>query len=199
MIRRDRDKLLKSLGGIKGMNKLPGMVFVVDPAQGAHRRRRGAQARAPGGRRHRHQLRPRRHRPRHPGATTTPSAPSSCSPAASPTRAIIGTKIYKERARHPRGQRRRWQDERVIHVSSGGDGPRVEMSLGRPDVRRSPRPRPRRISPPDHHARRPLPATRVPYDRLLRRASRAPFSYGTRRRGPLPHSGDSSWLKSPPR
>jgi small subunit ribosomal protein S2 len=31
MIRRDRDKLLKSLGGIKGMSKLPGMLFVIDP------------------------------------------------------------------------------------------------------------------------------------------------------------------------
>ena len=31
MIKRDRDKLLKSLGGIKGMSKLPGMLFVIDP------------------------------------------------------------------------------------------------------------------------------------------------------------------------
>src|SRR3954465_7630870 len=31
MIRRDREKLLKSLGGIKTMNKLPGMLFVIDP------------------------------------------------------------------------------------------------------------------------------------------------------------------------
>jgi small subunit ribosomal protein S2 len=32
-VRRDREKLLKSLGGIKGMTKLPGMVFVIDPAK----------------------------------------------------------------------------------------------------------------------------------------------------------------------
>ena len=31
MIKRDRDKLMKSLGGIKGMSKLPGMLFVIDP------------------------------------------------------------------------------------------------------------------------------------------------------------------------
>ena len=31
MIRRDRDKLMKSLGGIKGLSKLPGMLFVIDP------------------------------------------------------------------------------------------------------------------------------------------------------------------------
>jgi small subunit ribosomal protein S2 len=43
--------------------------------------------------------------------------------------AIIGTKVYKETARH-RGQEREEPGERVIHVSSGGDGPRVEMSTG---------------------------------------------------------------------
>ena len=31
MIKRERDKLMKSLGGIKGMSKLPGMLFVIDP------------------------------------------------------------------------------------------------------------------------------------------------------------------------
>src|SRR5947199_84859 len=31
MIKRDRDKLMKSLGGIKAMSKLPGMLFVIDP------------------------------------------------------------------------------------------------------------------------------------------------------------------------
>jgi small subunit ribosomal protein S2 len=30
-IRRERDKLLRSLGGIKGMSKLPGALFVIDP------------------------------------------------------------------------------------------------------------------------------------------------------------------------
>src|SRR5262245_38872772 len=31
MLRREKDKLMKSLGGIKGMAKLPGAMFVVDP------------------------------------------------------------------------------------------------------------------------------------------------------------------------
>ena len=31
LIRRERDKLLRSLGGIKGMTKLPGALFVIDP------------------------------------------------------------------------------------------------------------------------------------------------------------------------
>jgi small subunit ribosomal protein S2 len=41
---------------------------------------------------------------------------------------VIGTKVYKERA-HTRGAKDD-QDERVIHVSSGGDGPRVEIASG---------------------------------------------------------------------
>jgi small subunit ribosomal protein S2 len=43
--------------------------------------------------------------------------------------AILGAKIWKETARS-RGQEREEPGERVIHVSSGGDGPRVEMSTG---------------------------------------------------------------------
>ena len=43
--------------------------------------------------------------------------------------AILGSKIWKETAR-TRGQEREETGERVIHVSSGGDGPRVEMSTG---------------------------------------------------------------------
>jgi small subunit ribosomal protein S2 len=43
--------------------------------------------------------------------------------------AIIGTKVWKETARH-RGAKEEQEGERVIHVSSGGDGPRVEISTG---------------------------------------------------------------------
>ena len=32
-IRREREKLMKSLGGIKGMSKLPGAMFVIDPSK----------------------------------------------------------------------------------------------------------------------------------------------------------------------
>jgi small subunit ribosomal protein S2 len=41
---------------------------------------------------------------------------------------VIGSKIYKERA-HTRGAKEE-DVERVIHVSSGGDGPRVEIAMG---------------------------------------------------------------------
>ena len=44
--------------------------------------------------------------------------------------AILGAKVYKENARTRGQQEREDQSERVIHVSSGGDGPRVEMSTG---------------------------------------------------------------------
>ena len=43
---------------------------------------------------------------------------------------ILGQKVWKETAR-TRGAREEDPGERVIHVSSGGDGPRVEMSTGR--------------------------------------------------------------------
>ena len=43
---------------------------------------------------------------------------------------VAMAKVYKETAR-TRGQREQEDvGERVIHVSSGGDGPRVEMSTG---------------------------------------------------------------------
>jgi small subunit ribosomal protein S2 len=42
--------------------------------------------------------------------------------------AVIGTKLFKERA-HTRGVKDEGE-ERVIHVTSGGDGPRVEMATG---------------------------------------------------------------------
>jgi hypothetical protein len=42
---------------------------------------------------------------------------------------VIGGKVWKETARH-RGEQREETGEKIIHVSSGGDGPRVEMSTG---------------------------------------------------------------------
>ena len=61
-IRRERDKLMASLGGIKNMRKLPDALFVVDPEEGGDRGQGGQQARHSGRRRRRHQLRSRRHR-----------------------------------------------------------------------------------------------------------------------------------------
>jgi len=58
MMRREKDKLEKTLGGIRDMQRVPSALWIVE--QGAHRGRRGAQARPPGHRDPRQQLRPRR-------------------------------------------------------------------------------------------------------------------------------------------
>ena len=52
----EREKLLKNLGGIREMKKLPGALFIVE---GAHRRGRGPQPGHPDRGHRRHQLRPR--------------------------------------------------------------------------------------------------------------------------------------------
>jgi small subunit ribosomal protein S2 len=126
-VRRDRAKLMKSLGGIKGMNKLPGMVFVIDPAKEHIAVDEARKLEIPVV-----------------GVTDTNCDPDMMDYVIpgndDAIRAIklftgriadacvIGTKVYKERA-HTRGAKDE-QDERVIHVSSGGDGPRVEISSG---------------------------------------------------------------------
>jgi small subunit ribosomal protein S2 len=126
-VRRDRAKLMKSLGGIKGMNKLPGMVFVIDPAKEHIAVDEARKLEIPVV-----------------GVTDTNCDPDMMDYVIpgndDAIRAIklftgriadacvIGTKVYKERA-HTRGAKDD-QDERVIHVSSGGDGPRVEIASG---------------------------------------------------------------------
>jgi len=129
MIRRDRDKLLKSLGGIKGMSKLPGMLFVIDPHKEHIAVDEARKLEIP----------------------VVAITDTNCDPdqidyvipgnddairaiklfaSKIADAAIIGNKVYKETAR-TRGQEREGEvGERVIHVSSGGDGPRVEMSTG---------------------------------------------------------------------
>ncbi len=128
MIRRDRDKLLKSLGGIKGMAKLPGMLFVIDPHKEHIAVDEARKLEIP----------------------VVAITDTNCDPdqidyvipgnddairaiklfaGRIADAAVLGTKIYKETAR-TRGQERQDEGERVIHVSSGGDGPRVEMSTG---------------------------------------------------------------------
>jgi len=128
MIRRDRDKLLKSLGGIKGLSKLPGMLFVIDPHKEHIAVDEARKLEIP----------------------VVAITDTNCDPdqidyvipgnddairaiklfaAKIGDAAILGTKIWKETARS-RGQEREETGERVIHVSSGGDGPRVEMSTG---------------------------------------------------------------------
>ncbi|KAB2896558.1 MAG: 30S ribosomal protein S2 [Kofleriaceae bacterium] len=126
-VRRDRAKLMKSLGGIKGMNKLPGMVFVVDPAKEHIAVDEARKLEIPVV-----------------GVTDTNCDPDMMDyvipgnddairaiklfTARIADACVIGTKVYKERA-HTRGAKEE-QDERVIHVSSGGDGPRVEIASG---------------------------------------------------------------------
>ncbi|HEX3480386.1 MAG TPA: 30S ribosomal protein S2 [Kofleriaceae bacterium] len=128
MIKRDRDKLMKSLGGIKGMSKLPGMLFVIDPHKEHIAVDEARKLEIP----------------------VVAITDTNCDPdqidyvipgnddairaiklfaAKIADAAILGTKIWKETARN-RGQEREETGERVIHVSSGGDGPRVEMSTG---------------------------------------------------------------------
>ncbi len=127
MIRRDRDKLLKSLGGIKGMSKLPGMLFVIDPHKEHIAVDEARKLEIP----------------------VVAITDTNCDPdvidyvipgnddairaiklftGAIADACILGSKVFKERA-HTRGAREE-EGERVIHVSSGGDGPRVEMSTG---------------------------------------------------------------------
>ena len=127
MIRRDRDKLLKSLGGIKGMSKLPGMLFVIDPHKEHIAVDEARKLEIP-----------------IVGITDTNCDPDKIDyvipgnddairaiklfAGRIADAAVIGTKIYKERA-HTRGAKDD-NEERVIHVSSGGDGPRVEIAIG---------------------------------------------------------------------
>jgi small subunit ribosomal protein S2 len=126
MIRREREKLLKSLGGIKEMNRLPGAMFVVDP-----NKEHIAVAEA-----------------RKLGIPVVAVTDTNCDPdkvdyvipgnddairavklfaSRIADAAIIGGKLFKERGA---GKERVEQDmrEQVIHVTSGGDGPRVEIA-----------------------------------------------------------------------
>jgi small subunit ribosomal protein S2 len=128
MIKRDRDKLMKSLGGIKGLSKVPGMLFVIDPHKEHIAVDEARKLEIP----------------------VVAITDTNCDPdqidyvipgnddairaiklfaSKIADAAILGNKIYKETAR-TRGQEREDTGERVIHVSSGGDGPRVEMSTG---------------------------------------------------------------------
>jgi len=139
-VRRDRAKLMKSLGGIKAMTKLPGMVFVIDPGKEHIAINEARKLEIP----------------------IVAVTDTNCDPdvidhvipgnddairaiklftSRIADACIIGGKIHKERA-HTRGARD--EDERVIHVTSGGDGPRVEMASGSrmydPEASASPEP-----------------------------------------------------------
>ena len=127
MIKRDRDKLMKSLGGIKGLSKVPGMLFVIDPHKEHIAIDEARKLEIP----------------------VVAITDTNCNPdvidhvipgnddairaiklfsSRIADAAIIGGKLYKERA-HTRGVKDEGE-ERVIHVTSGGDGPRVEIATG---------------------------------------------------------------------
>src|SRR5437868_4421941 len=127
-INRERERLEKYLGGIKQMTSLPALMFVVDP----------------------HQEKIAVDEARKLGIPIVAITDTNCDPdqidyvipgnddairsiklfaAKIADAAILGAKVWKENAR-TRGQEREETGERVIHVSSGGDGPRVEMSTG---------------------------------------------------------------------
>jgi small subunit ribosomal protein S2 len=129
MIRRDRDKLLKSLGGIKGMTKLPGMMFVIDPHKEHIAVDEARKLEIP----------------------VVAITDTNCDPdqidyvipgnddairaiklfaSKIADAAILGNKVHKENARTRGAKEAEEPGERIIHVSSGGDGPRVEMSTG---------------------------------------------------------------------
>jgi ribosomal protein S2 len=83
---RELDKLNKSLGGIKDMDRAAGCHVRGRRRLSQDRGDRGQEAQHPDHRRGRHQPLARRHRLRDPGQTTTRAAPSGCTRAAWPTR-----------------------------------------------------------------------------------------------------------------
>jgi small subunit ribosomal protein S2 len=128
MLRREKEKLLKSLGGIKGMGKLPGAMFVVDPNKEHIAVEEAKTLEIP----------------------VVAVTDTNCDPdmidhvipgnddAIRAVRlfagriadaCLIGQKLYKERG-HGRRNEEGEERERVIHVSSGGDGPQVEITKG---------------------------------------------------------------------
>jgi small subunit ribosomal protein S2 len=128
MIKRDRDKLMKSLGGIKGLSKVPGMLFVIDPHKEHIAVDEARKLEIPVVAITDTNCDPDRIDYVIPGNDDAIRAIKLFASKIADA-AIMGSKIWKETAR-TRGQEREETGERVIHVSSGGDGPRVEMSTG---------------------------------------------------------------------
>jgi len=125
-IRRERENLMKSLGGIKQMSKLPGMLFVIDPHKEHIAVDEARKLEIP----------------------VVAITDTNCDPdlidyvipgnddairaiklfaGKIADAAILGTKLQRERGAGRR-QEEPEDKERVIHVASGGDGPRVEVA-----------------------------------------------------------------------
>ena len=126
-VRRQRDKLMRSLGGIKRMTKLPAMMFVIDPNKEHIAVAEARKLEIP----------------------IVAVTDTNCDPdridyvipgnddairairlftSRIADAAIIGSRLHKERA-VGRGKQEE-QYEQVIHVTSGGDGPKVEIAQG---------------------------------------------------------------------
>jgi small subunit ribosomal protein S2 len=126
-IKRDREKLMKSLGGIKGMAKLPGMLFVIDPHKEHIAVDEARKLEIPVVAITDTNCDPDRIDYVIPGNDDAIRAIKLFAGRIADA-CIIGSKVAKERA-FTRGAREE-TEERVIHVSSGGDGPRVEVVMG---------------------------------------------------------------------
>ena len=128
MIAREKEKLYRSLGGIKDMSKLPGMMFVVDPNKEHIAVAEARKLEIP----------------------VVAVTDTNCNPenvdyvipgnddAIRAIRlftnriadaCIIGSRLFKERGSHGKRQDEE-QKQQVIHISSGGDGPKVEIAQG---------------------------------------------------------------------
>ncbi|MBK9072312.1 MAG: 30S ribosomal protein S2 [Myxococcales bacterium] len=127
-IAKERTKLMQTLGGIKTMKKPPGMLFVIDPAKEHIAIEEARKLEIP----------------------IVAVTDTNCNPdfidyvipgnddairavklfaGRIADACIIGTKVHKERAHLHKKEEVEPQDQ-VIRVSSGGDGPRVEISTG---------------------------------------------------------------------
>jgi len=128
MIQRERDKLMRSLGGIKDMTALPGMMFVVDPNKEHIAVAEARKLEIP----------------------VVAVTDTNCNPdivdfvipgnddairairlfsSRIADAAMIGSKLHKERGARAQVVPEAMK-EQVIHISSGGDGPKVEIAQG---------------------------------------------------------------------
>ena len=129
MLSREREKLLKSLGGIKAMAKLPGAMFVIDPNKEHIAVAEARKLEIP----------------------VVAVTDTNCNPdlidyvipgnddAIRAIRlfagriadaAVIGQRLFKERGANRAKAEETEVKEQVIHVTSGGDGPKVEIATG---------------------------------------------------------------------
>ncbi len=128
VLAREKAKLVRALGGIKDMSKLPGLMFVIDPNKEHIAVKEARKLDIP----------------------VVAVTDTNCDPevidfvipgnddairaiklftARIADAALIGGKLAKER-RSRQSRENVHPDEKVIHVSSGGDGPKVEISSG---------------------------------------------------------------------